>query len=495
MNLGKKRRGAAAFASSIVLATFGLLTVGVPVNAIPGDGGTGTLTIHKYEQPSGDLGPSDGSDLGSVTAIPVEGVKFSVCQINNLDLATSADWEEVNKATLSNNGASAPGLTYTGSKVPAPTLGTCTELSATDATGVATTSLAADRAYAVYESSPLSNTVTAAQPFIITVPFPGNGTSGQPVWNYDPHVYPKNTLAGSGATKNGMIIGNKVTFDVTVPVIPLLAGDTYSEFIITDTLNSDLTYSASSVMLTNGGTNLLSPGDYTLVESGGTVTLTMTTAGRAKLDANIGGVVTLTINADAKGNGNTSNKANIQLNGARTEVEIISPQDFFSGAHVKKNAQNKGASTEVPLAGATFMVYSKVNAATITACPATQLLAAADFTLHKVDTDIAPFVSGTTGMTPTLTLAKGDYCVYETEVPAGYKGETNGKKLTVDSVDTFVTFLNTQVGATAGDLPNLPITGAQGQILMMIIGVALVSVAGGVYLVRRRRSETTSNQD
>ena len=83
--------------------------------------------------------------------------------------------------------------------------------------------------------------------------------------------------------------------------------------------------------------------------------------------------------------------------------------------------------------------------------------------------------------------------MYETGVPAGYKGVVTGTKLTVASEDASVTIQNTQIGSDEGDLPSLPLTGATGQILMLLAAVILLAVGGGLYLMRRRREGPADN--
>jgi LPXTG-motif cell wall-anchored protein len=45
-----------------------------------------------------------------------------------------------------------------------------------------------------------------------------------------------------------------------------------------------------------------------------------------------------------------------------------------------------------------------------------------------------------------------------------------------------------KIANTQQDHPNLPLTGANGELLMTIGGAALLLLGGGAYLVTRRRS-------
>lgn len=484
-----------AILSGAVLVGAAGLAVSVPALAAPGDGGTGSLTVHKFEQPgSGDFGPADGTQIAPpAEAVPVGGVGFTVCSITDIDLAEASDWDRLKDLVGTVDSGGDLVVTEGGSPVAVD----CQPEITTSTAGEAIfANLPADRAYFVYESTPADNALYAMIPTLVTVPYPGNGTGA--AWNYDVHIYPKNALAGSGATKNGEIIGSDVTFDITVPINNLGLDDNgdqvlYSEFVITDQLSSALTYGSSSVQLldSNGDEVTMTAGtDYTLAESAGLVTLTMVDpAGLALLDANIGGKLVLTITADANGTGDTSNTANITINGKETEVSVVDPKEFYSGAYIMKEASNRGAATNVPLAGAGFELYTKDG---LVSCPAYEDLAA-DADMKQVDVG-SNYVSGTDGKTPELVLAKGSYCVYETVVPAGYKGAIGGALLDVQAEGANLTVVNTQVGSDEGDLPSLPITGAQGRVLLAIAGVGFLTIAMGLYLVRRNRQRETESQ-
>ncbi|MFF8817710.1 SpaH/EbpB family LPXTG-anchored major pilin [Leucobacter sp. NPDC015123] len=457
-----------------------------PAFAAPGEGGEGTLTIHKLEQPDGPLGPNDGSEIEVGTAKPLV-AGFTACTIDDIDLTIAADWERLRDIVLTLDGAGEPVATEDGT----PLALTCgTEQMTAEADGTTQFTLPADKAYVVYESTVAANAIPAAAPSLITIPFPGNGEPGQPAWNYEPHIYPKNTLAGGGATKDGEIIGDQVSFDIMVPIPPLGAGETYQELRINDQLESFLQYTAGTVTLEDADGNpvtLTAGTDYTLTAPSGSggdeVVLNFLPSGLAKLDANTGGKLHLRIDATATGSGSTANEAQITINGTSTDPgtgpSVVDPEEFFTGAHIVKEAKNKGASTNVPLAGATFDVYTA--AAGATDCPATP-----DPTAAKV---VDGAESAADGNTPNQVLAAGKYCVYETSAPAGYKPLQGGMLLDVTGENASVTVVNTQVGADEGDLPELPITGALGNVMLVAGGAALLLIAGTLVAARRRQQQ------
>lgn len=451
------------------------------VSAAPGDGGTGSITVYKYEQPDGDLGPNDGSLLPATDAKPVV-AGFTSCAIDGIDLSLSSDWERLKSINLTLAGDGSVIATEEGENLSM----TCGTEQTTDAESGATTfaALAADKAYVVYESTVPSNAVSAAQPTLLTVPYPGS--TGDPAWNYNPVIYPKNVLAGSGATKNGEIVGNKVTYDITAPINPLPAGETHNEFVITDALSSFLTYTAGSVTLQDAQQAevvLVEGTDYTLTAPSGNggeqVVLEMTASGLAILDATIGGQIVLTLDATATATGDTSNTAVMTVNGAAADIELPDPESFYYGAHIVKEAANRGADANVPLGGAQFDVYSVDPAATeCVAEPAEDAVPV-----------LAAQESDATGATPSQVLADGKYCVYETLVPAGYKGLQGGVLFEVTAEDASVTIVNTQIGSDAGDLPFLPMTGGAGTMLLLGAGGVMFAIGAILFIVVRRRKQ------
>lgn len=471
----------------IALGIVGLSTS--PAIAAPGEAGSGSITVYKLEQGAKDLGASDGSPLNTAGASPLV-AGFTACAIDGIDLASASAWDRIARITLTGgiNGA-IPSATESGK---AFTL-TCGPEQKTNATSGATTfaSLAADRAYVVYESTLAKNAVTSAQPTIVTVPYPGTPSSA--AWNYNPHIYPKNVIAGSGATKTGEIVGDKVTFTVTLPINPLPGKDPYSEARINDKLSSSLKYTDGTVILKAAdGTNvaLTSGTHYTVTtpdgSTGSEVVANLTEAGLKLINANIGGRIVLTIKADATASGNTANEAVITINGKSTDPgtgpDVKDPKSYYSGAHIMKFAKNRLAASTVPLAGAQFTLYAADSAAT--SCDATP------------DTAKAPVLSGQTsnaaGRTPDAVLAAGKYCVYETLTPAGYKGLNGGLLFTVTGEKSRFEVVNRQIGSDEGDLPSLPMTGGAGSVALIVSGASLLTTGLALFMIRRRKAAVKS---
>lgn len=470
--------------------------VASPALAAPGDAGTGAITIHKLEQPSGNHGENDGTDLGAIPgAVPLE-AGFTVCQVDGIDLAVQSEWLRLEDVSVTAHPVTgAPVVTESGA--PLALTGCSGEQFTDETTGETTFSaLAADRAYVVYESTLAENAVSAAAPTLLTIPYPGNGSGDE--WNYSPHIYPKNVITGSGAAKSGQVIGDKVSFEVTLPIMPLGPSELYSEVRIDDQLSASLQYTGGEVVLNDADGDpvaLVAGTDYTLTAPvadtpGQLVTLNFLAPGLALIDANIGGKIILRMQADAIETGSTENEAKITLNGTTGDQgpEVTNPKNFFSNAHVLTKAKNKGETgSDVALypnlAGAEFDVYTTADSATN--CPATPDPAE---TLVFSNQE-----SGADGKTPAMVLAEGKYCVYEVVIPSGYKGLIGGELFTVAGEDAEVVVVNTQVGADAGDLPGLPVTGAAGTVLL-IAGGGVLLLLGMVLVARRRRGQQQEQQ-
>ncbi|MBT1018732.1 isopeptide-forming domain-containing fimbrial protein [Canibacter sp. lx-72] len=107
-------------------------------------------------------------------------------------------------------------------------------------------------AYLVTETNAPDNVVKKAAPFIVTVPHPnGNNT-----WNYNVHVYPKNTVSAKPTKTlddtNAIKLGDSVTWTITQVLPELPQGETFTEVSFTDQLQEGLEYVAPATAQANG---------------------------------------------------------------------------------------------------------------------------------------------------------------------------------------------------------------------------------------------------
>ncbi|GEM_PF-1130552 len=497
-----------ALAAAAAVTTGGIAFAAAPAFAAPGDGGDGTITVTKYEQPDGNLGANDGGQLTSISGspVPIAGSTFTVCQVTGVDLTNAADWDKLAGVSLAPNGTLEPTM---------PTglgLTDCADMDPTNANGVSTGTYDADQAYVVYESVLPTGSTGPAQPALVTLPYPKADGSG---WATDVYLYPKNTLAGEGATKTSTVLGDEIIYTLKENLEPLAVGATYTEFGFTDALQTSLLYTSLSVVMfdEDGDEFPLASGDYTQstppastsTTGGQTVTWDLTASGLAKVNDPDNGLVggashieaTLTTRALSGTSG--ANTVSYRLNGASSNVSDPAPKTVVGGQYLLDLARNRGVAESptydgyVTLAAAKFDVW-QMGAGT-TVCPTTEPTAATanvDSTTagsgDVVGEVISAWTAGSDGKTPTEILAEGVYCAYETTVPAGYKGDPNGELLTVTaSSDLLATIVNTQIGADSGDLPALPVTGGSGSVMLMTAGGALVLLGIVLFVVSRRR--------
>lgn len=494
----KRTVRATALLGAAVVAAGSLGLLASPALAAPGDAGHGSITVYKFEKPVGaELGPNDGSKLPDASiagALPLI-ADFTVCEIDNIDLSKQDDWLRLSKLTAVGNPDVAPGVTESTPPANAAKLGACIDTQTTDAsTGKAVFhSLPADRAYMVYESKLPAGSAGPVQATILTVPYPGKDDgNGNVQWNYNPHIYPKNSILGKGSTKNGKLVGDTVSFDVTVPIVSLPGDQKHTQFVIKDTLSSSIKFTTGKVVLTPVApapeVTLVEGTHYALSNSGGTVTMSLLPEGLKLVDGAVGGKLVFTINADLIATGDTTNKADVTINGKVVTPEVPNPEDFSAG-WIAKTGKLKSGTTEA-LQGAQFEVFNVKT--TDSTCPTNFADAQAKAAVPAngiTQVKGGPYESGIDGKTKTMALANGQkFCAYETKIPSGFKGETSGYMFTVAAPGEFLKVENTQVGVDKGDLPALPITGAAGQVLLLGSGAALLAAAGVMFALRRRKA-------
>ena len=81
------------------------------------------------------------------------------------------------------------------------------------------------------------------------------------------------------------------------------------------------------------------------------------------------------------------------------------------------------------------------------------------------------------------------YCLYETKVPAGYTGQVGARTVTITPGTANV--LAISVENLPRETPELPLTGAQGTVMLTLGGLALVGIGvSALYVTRGRRNES-----
>lgn len=488
-------------------AVLGVATVGIcsavgatAAHASPQDYGnidedrTGSLTVHKYLYQVGDVeGDISEEPAAGDFSDPVADVVFTAYPLlkdgQPLDLAVATNWDGLSDVQAGASCTAPAGFT----------LGTGVAFPATDAQGAATLALTLG-AYQVCETEAPAQIVDRAAPFIVTIPMPHeNG------WVYDVHAYPKNGAGEIVKTieeQQDTGLGSVVRFPVSAPVPT--TNDVWTGFAIRDTLDTRLAAVAASEVTVTVDDAALDSSYYTIDIVGQQITMNFTPAGLAWLNqgpnAQAGKEVTVVFagTVTSIGNGTIVNDAELWTNNPGFDPNVRPPlpsneveTNWGSLEILKRSSGSSG--TEGLLAGATFEVY---NAADPYAADCTAAVAEGDpitvdgessFTTETggVISVAGLFVSDSEN--PVIDSPQRCYVLKETAAPAGFvlpadpfNGVTVqiGATTTADNAD----IVNTQQG-----VPGLPLTGANGQILLITAGIGAGVIALGLVLMKRRR--------
>lgn len=460
---------------------------------------TGSLTVHKYlhqvTPKEGDI--SQGPSQGDFTD-PVAGVVFTAYPLlkdgQEIDLAVAANWDQLDGLTPGEGCTAPTGLTL-GSPIALPT---------TDTQGAANVALSIG-AYQVCETSAPANIIDSASPFIVTIPMPHE--SG---WVYDVHAYPKNgeaTIEKSIEEQQETGLGSVVKFPVTAP-IPT-TGEDWTGFAIRDTLDSRLTpVDAADMAVTVDGTPL-DASYYDLTVTGQQITMNFTADGLAwlnqgpnaqagkKIQVVFAGTVT------TLGNGTIMNQAELWPNNPGFDPSTNPPipsnevETNWGALAVQKRAAGT-TGNEGRLNGAVFEVYNAVDpyaadcsAAEATGDPVT-VNGATEFTSAGTGVISIPGLFVSDNVNPVIDAQQRCYVLKETAAPTGYVLPADPfTAVTVKIGETTVSD-NVEIVNTQQEVPELPLTGANGQLLLLAGGAAALAIAVGLVLMNRRR-QTAGN--
>lgn len=453
---------------------------------------TGSLTVHKYLHQSGTTegNISQAPAEGDFTD-PVAGVQFTVYPLLKdgaaIDLGVAANWDQLS------------GLMPTGACTPPDgySLGTGVAMPLTDATGVATLSDMAVGVYMVCETDAPAKIVDRAPAFILTVPMPYGGG-----WVYDVHAYPKNgegditkTIDPQGTDLG---LGSHVSFPVTA-VIPN-QNNTWTSFIISDTLDSRLTPDGVDSVQVNGAD--LDTSYYNVITDGQTIKVEFTAAGLDWLNsgpnAQAGSTIEIVFDSvvSSIGTGTIQNTAYLWVNDPSMEnggVPSNTVETNWGDVKILKTDSQDSANV---LAGAVFEVYDVAGAydeSCADTTPVGDAISVGGVTqFTSTDTGLVLigglFVSDS--VNPVVNATQRCYVIKEIQAPAGYVLPENpftAIAVTAGATDTTVAY-DATIKNVQQTVPELPLTGSAGGILMLILGTGALAGAGGLALVNRRRS-------
>lgn len=517
------RRRASVVLAALVAAVFGLVAFVAPVASAAELGNIDeseplSIVVHKHKQPA-DLGDSaDGKPLAEAPADPLQGVVFSAQKVQGIDLSDFAQWDDLEKLTYdaAADKAKIDDASYA--------LGVAVEETTKD-DGTATFDGLERGVYLIKElrdtADPSNNITKMADPFFVVVPMPyvvdadeQAGTAAVSEWLYEVHAYPKNAVTKVEKTvddESAVVADDVVTWPVTTDVPHATKdGEKFETFAVRDSFDPRLTFDSEytwtdgeasgtgvKVFVDTPSRTVLPESSYTVSKDGQTVTVQLNAEGMDALEAARGGKITVVFptkvidyQTDGKTDGVIPNKATSFFDDPNAEdspkYESDEPDTEWGKVTVKKY----DAKSNDPLKDAYFGIFTSEDAANAA-------VASADINDETTPDSVgavAIIKTGNDGLASQI-LKEGEYWIKELKAPEGYVLDKTVKSFTINPVadegegaPAVVVEANVDVPNTKQDVPNLPLTGASGQLLMMVGGLAIVLLGAGVGLVAYKRN-------
>ncbi len=516
-------RRAAAAAGVLTLAFLGLAPSAVATET-PNYGNIktevkGSLAIHKHLTGGGkDIGTPTGTEQNADDKGPaVEGVVFTAYPITDINLKDPAGWDTI--SDLARTGVPDSACT----NPAAPTLGTHTfgkgmASPATNSEGLATITEMPVQAYLVCETTTPGDIVQKAKPFVVTIPHPNTAAGADGQWIYDVNVYPKNEAIDVDKTiqaqkLNGYGVGSLIKFPVSSTAPTLDAKSFYKYFQLKDTLDERLSEVTATEVSLEGTT--LQPTDYQVATNGQTVTVTFTAEGLKKIKAAPGKKVSAVFQGKVTkaGNGTITNRAQVISDTVYAEqppTPVTPPTDpenpptsedvtsRWGDLSIKKVDTHQQGQTKAGLQGAQFQLYKAKDAYADTCSKVKDgdPIAINGQTTLTTDAQGAIDIKGLF-ISDSIDGADRDnqkdaqercYVLVETKAPAGYVLPAGDAAVTAVKVKVGEeTTDNVTIENTKQSVPGLPLTGANGMLILTASGASLLMIAVGSVLVARYR--------
>lgn len=347
--------------------------------------------------------------------------------------------------------------------------------------------------------------ITPIAPFAVTLPM--TNPDGK-AWNSDVHVYPKNqeneldkTVEDEGVTTGKTFtytLSTKSTGADTNGDNKMDAADLGNVYEIVDELNSNLSYVSAVVKI--GGDVATADTDYTLTKTSegnpakDTVTIAFKGEGLNKIAAGTSIEVVLTVQLNSvPENGITPNQAKLYPNkwSKENSKPVVSPkvETKHGDIVIKKVNKDKAA-----LDGAIFTVHldnsTEKDCSSYGQAIKTSEATGADGLVKISDLQLTNFINGK----DVTADEQHPYCLVEKQAPKGYQLLPKPIKFSLTKAGTVTNLTESGNAAEEGRFveitnyknPGLPLTGAQGILLVSVLGLILVS-AGVVLTVKRRK--------
>ena len=438
-----------------------------PVNGNIDFTAEGSITVHKHEQPDVSGAPATGAEQ-NVDSEALGGVEFSLQRVTNIDLSDPAQWDQIEDLTPAD--------------VDAANLADIRGPVETDTNGVVEFGGLDVGVYLVTEGNDNgdNNIVRKAEPFLVMIP-----TAIDNQWEYDLHVYPKNSVTAlekeldDASDDNAQGAGDIITWNVSATAPQLAPGDELKEYSFVDDLDSRLDFE-NVANFTYGGQAWTEGNQYTVSQDGQVVTITLTEAGRAAIVANHGQELSYQINTVIAegtdlGNGVIENDITQYTTVNDDDYDVTTPKDQTNWGTVIIRKQD-GDNDNV-LAGAEFQVF------------ATEADAAAGNSPIVINGE-STFTTGENGQVEIGPLNAGadngrDYYLVETKAPAGYQADDTVRTIHITAGVATETYVIDNFKQPDFELP---LTGAAGTGLFLLIGLVLLTLGGGLYARNRRKA-------
>lgn len=503
-----------------------------------------TLTIHKCEQTDTN-GTAAGTGLQQAPADcnAMEGVTYKITKLD-YNLSTQEGWTQLAAANGDVNTASAAHKTNTSFEDKTTANGSLTfDANKTDVGAYLVQEISTAGAK-VHRPGGATEDVKGAIPgadFIVTLPMTSPGNTN--AWNYDVHVYPKNTLSGieKKVVDTGKASGSgnslEYTIDAAIPKVNVAGGETIKRFNVIDQLDPRVQKGTGADQLNprvaivgKNAQALAANTDYTVTVAAGNdgknyLTVEFTADGLTKIaTARANGdnttkvqvILTATFAADTSLDGGISNTAflipsdspefNWDKDHPTTPGNNVPSTDPVVSKYGKVELSKKGSDTNNLLPGAEFQLYQCTwdgnndttpqlrDSDTTDATALTPLTVknASTFITQgdgKVVVDALRANDWENGATKVLTN-DDYYCFVETKAPEGYTLQAEPVPFQILAASAENT--NEMKGVEITDVPknagfHLPLTGASGVVFLTVVGGVLVLAGAGIAYANKRR--------